>query len=53
LDVFEIEIYNMFGQIVLKSNVKNINISDLTSGVYFITIKSSGNNNCSIKLIKE
>jgi hypothetical protein len=53
LDAFEIDIYNMFGQIVLKSNVKNINISDLTRGVYFITIKSSGNNNCSIKLIKE
>ncbi|WP_396138728.1 hypothetical protein [Flavobacterium sp.] len=30
-----------------------MNISDLTRGVYFITIKSSGNNNCSIKLIKE
>lgn len=52
LSKFEIEIFNLLGQIVIKSsNDKEINISNLTEGAYLVRI-SSNNKTFTKKIIK-
>ena len=36
-------IYNLVGQKVLETNLRNIYIQDLPSGIYYISIKANGN----------
>jgi hypothetical protein len=43
-DIQSIEIYNIQGQKVLSSNQKQINVSDLASGMYLVRIQDIDNN---------
>jgi glutaredoxin-related protein len=41
-DNFDATLYNTFGQIMLKSNSNNLNISSLENGIYFLQIEKEG-----------
>ena len=51
-EIESVEIYNVQGQIVLTTNQKEINISNLTSGIYMVRIQSINNSSITKKLIK-
>ena len=51
LDIQSIEIYNIQGQKVLSSNQKQINVSDLTAGMYMVRIQDVDNNIATKKII--
>jgi hypothetical protein len=51
LDIQSIEIYNIQGQKVLVSNQKQINVSDLASGIYMVRIQDVDNNIATKKII--
>lgn len=50
-DIQSIEIYNIQGQKVLSSNQKQINVSDLTAGMYMVRIQDVDNNIATKKII--
>jgi hypothetical protein len=43
-DIKSIEFYNIQGQKVIKSNQKQINVSDLATGMYMVRIEGTDNN---------
>lgn len=49
----EILIFNMVGQQILKSNVSEINISDMENGIYLIQIQFKNGKTASQKLVKK
>ena len=51
--VKSIEIYNIQGQKVLSSNQKQINISELSSGMYMIKIQDTDNAVSTKKFVKQ
>jgi Concanavalin A-like lectin/glucanases superfamily/Secretion system C-terminal sorting domain len=51
LEVKSVEIYNIQGQKVLSSNQKQINVSDLSAGMYMIRIQDSENNSATKKIV--
>ncbi|MBK9357329.1 MAG: T9SS type A sorting domain-containing protein [Bacteroidales bacterium] len=53
INLYEINIHNTFGQLILASKDKDVNISDLTKGIYFVTVTSVENDKITLKLIKE
>lgn len=53
LDIQTIEIYNIQGQKVLNSNQKQINVSDLASGIYMVRIQDVDNNIVTKKIIRK
>ena len=57
LAIKEIKIFNPIGECVYQSEIKNpkseINISQLTSGIYFIQITDENKNIINRKIIKE
>ena len=52
-DVKSIEIYNIQGQKVLSSNQKQINVSNLASGIYMIRIQDVDNAIATKKIVKQ
>ena len=50
-DIQSIEIYNIQGQKVLSSNQKQINVSDLASGMYLVRIQDIDNNIATKKIV--
>lgn len=52
-DIQNVEIYTLQGQKVMQSNQKQINISDLASGIYMIKIQDAENAIATKKFIKE
>jgi FtsP/CotA-like multicopper oxidase with cupredoxin domain len=53
-DVFEIEILNSIGQIVLsKTYTEQINVSELNKGIYIIRLKGKSGNFSTSKFVKE
>lgn len=54
LDIDIVEIYNLVGNLVLKTNTntKNIDVSNLSKGIYLLTVYS-GSEKCTKKLIKD
>ena len=57
LDAKKVEIYSMTGQLIKTENNsfanKEINVSDLSKGIYIVKITNSNNLSISKKLIKE
>jgi Secretion system C-terminal sorting domain/Concanavalin A-like lectin/glucanases superfamily len=53
LELQSVEIYNIQGQKVVTSNQKQINVSDLSAGMYMIRIQDSENNSATKKIIIE
>ena len=51
LEVQSVEIYNIQGQKVLSSNQKQINISDLATGMYMVRIQDDENNIATEKIV--
>lgn len=55
-DIDSVEMYNLTGQLVFQKNINSpeaqINVSQLTTGVYFLTVHS-GNESKKIKVIKQ
>lgn len=51
LELQTIEIYNLHGQKVLSSNQKQINVSDLSAGMYMVRIQDVENNTATKKII--
>ena len=51
LDIKSIEFFNIQGRKVLESNQKQINVSDLASGMYLVKIQDLENNSVSKKII--
>ena len=51
LEIQNVEIYNIQGQKVLSSNQKQINISDLASGMYMVRIQDIDNNSATKKIV--
>ncbi len=51
LDLKSIEIYNIQGQKVLESNQKQINVSNLASGIYMVKLQDVENNTATKKII--
>lgn len=54
----KIEIYDVNGKLVLQQETEKINqnkmdISQLTTGIYFVTIKNESNENSQYKLVVE
>ena len=41
LELKKVTIYNYYGQLVLQSNTTTINVSGLSSGVYFIEVETN------------
>jgi len=54
LKINKIEIFNVFGQIVMKINPENqfIDISNLTNGIYFLKIEDKAGNLGTYKILK-
>ncbi len=52
-DVKSIEIYSLQGQKVLTSSNKNINVSNLSKGIYLVRIEDENNNITTQKLLVE
>ena len=52
-DVKSIEIYNIQGQKVLSLNQKQINVSNLASGIYMIRIQDVDNAIATKKIVKQ
>ena len=50
-DIQSIEIYNIQGQKVLSSNQKQINVSDLATGMYMVRIQDIDNNIATKKIV--
>ena len=50
-EVKSVEIYSLQGQKVLTSNSKNINVSNLSKGMYLVRIEDSNNAVSTQKLI--
>ena len=50
-EVKSIEIYSLLGQKVLTSNSKNINVSNLSKGIYMVRIEDENNAVATQKLI--
>lgn len=50
-DIQSIEIYNIQGQKVLSSNQKQINVSDLATGMYMVKIQDINNNIATKKIV--
>ena len=50
-DIQSVEIYNIQGQKVISSNQKQINISDLASGMYMVRIQDVDNNIATEKIV--
>jgi len=50
-DIQSIEIYNIQGQKVLSSNQKQINVSDLATGMYMVRIQDTENNIATKKVV--
>ena len=46
-----VEIYSLQGQKILTSTTKNINISNLSKGIYLVQIEDENNNRSTQKLI--
>ena len=46
-----VEVYNIQGQKVLESNQKQINIADLTSGMYMVKIQDMNNHQMTKKVM--
>ncbi len=53
LDVKSIEIYNIQGQKVLSASQKQINLSNLQSGVYVVKVEDFNNNITQKKIVKK
>jgi len=52
--ITQIEIFNQFGQLVLSNSEQNtINISRVSSGVYFMKIKDENGNFGNLKVVKK
>ena len=51
LELQSVEIYNIQGQKVLSSNQKQINVSDLASGMYMVRIQDAENNIATKKIV--
>lgn len=51
LTLKSVEVYNMQGQKVLESNQKQINIADLTSGMYMVKIQDMNNHQMTKKVM--
>ena len=51
LELQSVEIYNIQGQKVLSSNQKEINVSDLASGMYMVRIQDTDNNIATKKIV--
>lgn len=50
-DIQSIEIYNIQGQKVLSSNQKQLNVSDLATGMYMVRIQDIDNNIATKKIV--
>ena len=51
LEIESVEIYNIQGQKVLTSNQKQINVSDLATGMYMVRIQDAENNISTKKIV--
>lgn len=51
IELQSVEIYNIQGQKVLSSNQKEINVSDLASGMYMVRIQDTDNNIATKKIV--
>ncbi|MBS1652347.1 MAG: T9SS type A sorting domain-containing protein [Bacteroidetes bacterium] len=52
-EISKIDIFNAQGQLVKTANTKNISISELSSGLYFVKLTLKNGNEWTNKLIKE
>jgi hypothetical protein len=48
----QLSLFNLLGQLVMSSNSKSINISNLDQGTYILSAKDSNNNINNFKIIK-
>ncbi|MCW1148170.1 T9SS type A sorting domain-containing protein [Flavobacterium lacisediminis] len=53
LEVQSVEIYNIQGQKIMSSNQKQINVADLSVGIYIIRIQDTDNAMATIKFVKQ
>jgi len=53
-DISKIEVYSELGQLIIKNeNKNNINISNLTNGLYFVKVEDVNQKNGVIKIVKK
>src|SRR5690606_3565305 len=52
-DIDSVKVYSMQGKEVLTTNTKNVNLSDLSSGIYIVMVRSIEGKTYSVKIVKE
>ena len=52
-NIKQVVIYNLMGGEILQTNKTNINISELTYGIYFVKVIDNNGNSCIKKIVKD